>query len=106
MHLVVTKQRWYSNFINICANVPVWLDYLGLWVILVHEYQPSIFLIENVQLPALSSGLCSLKSGTDKITLCLDICGSSLVKETNFNVAIVNLSKNFAYSHGHNARVP
>ena len=82
------------------ANVPVWLDYLGLWNHIGARVS-TIYLPDRERPmlpPALSSGLCSLKSGTDKITLCLDVVvQAGLVKETNFNVAIVNLSKNFAY---------
>lgn len=82
------------------ANVPVWLDYLNLW----HHIGARVSTIylpdrERPMLPAaLSSGLCSLKSGADKIVLCMDvIVEAGLVKETSFNVAVVNLSRNFAY---------
>lgn len=82
------------------ANVPVWLDYLNLW----HHIGARVSTIylpdrERPMLPtALSSGLCSLKSGADKIVLCMDVVvEDGVIKETAFNVAVVNLSKNFAY---------
>ena len=82
------------------ANVPVWLDYLELWDHIGARVS-TIYLPdrERPMLPAaLSSGLCSLKSGSDKITLCMDvIVESGKIKSSTFNVALVNLSRNFAY---------
>jgi exoribonuclease R len=82
------------------ANVPIWLDYLDLW----HHIGARVSTIylpdrQRPMLPAaLSSGLCSLKSGTDKITLCMDVViESGQIINTTFNVALVNLSNNFAY---------
>ena len=82
------------------ANVPAWLDYLGLW----HHIGARVSTIylpdrERPMLPAaLSSGLCSLKSGGDKITLCMDVTVSSgKIVATAFNAAVVNLSRNFEY---------
>lgn len=82
------------------ANVPVWLDYLELWGHIGARVS-TIYLPDRERPmlpPALSSGLCSLKSGNDKITLCMDVVvESGKVKSATFNVAVVNLSKNFAY---------
>lgn len=82
------------------ANVPVWLDHLELW----HHIGSRVSTIylpdrERPMLPAaLSCGVCSLKSGSDKITLCMDvIVESGKVKASTFNVAVVNVSRNFAY---------
>jgi exoribonuclease R len=82
------------------ANVPAWLDHLGLWDH-INARVSTIYLPdrERPMLPAaLSCGLCSLKSGSDKLTMCMDVVvESGKVKSTAFNVAVVNLAKNFAY---------
>lgn len=84
------------------SNVPAWLDHLDLWGHIGARVS-TIYLPdrERPMLPAaLSSGLCSLKSGIDKLTLCMDVVvESGKVKSTAFNVAVVNLAKNFAYEN-------
>ena len=82
------------------ANVPIWLDYLDLWEHIGARVS-TIYLPDRERPmlpPTLSSGLCSLKSGSDKITMCMDIIvKAGKIENTTFSVAVVNLSKNFAY---------
>ena len=82
------------------ANVPVWIEHLGLWgaigglpatVYLPHRTIPMLP-------PALANNLCSLVSGKRRPALALDVSVSeSGSVSMSYSVCVVNVSANYSY---------
>jgi len=83
------------------ANVPMMIEYLGLWQFITNRISTIYFPDKKIpMLPKLlSDNLCSLKEGEDRVAFILDIHIDNKNKQTfECNSAIINVKKNYVYN--------
>ena len=89
------------------SNVPLTIDYLNLWEHMTRRVS-TIYLPDRKRpmLPTtLSEGLSSLKAGTQRVALALDIVidnvgGNWSIKSSSFEPCLIRVNKNYVYDSG------